>query len=170
MVMIGEITRPHGLSGVVKVRATTDDPGRFALLQQVLLQRGEKRLGEFAIEAVQFGKAEVFLKFHGVNDRDSAEQLRGASLMIAREECLPTGPDQFYLFDIIGLPVYTAAGELIGEIVDIETYPANDVWVVRREQQEKLIPAIKSVIQEVDLKNGRVVITPIPGLLEDVPE
>jgi 16S rRNA processing protein RimM len=168
--MIGEIVRPHGLAGVVKVRPTTDDAGRFALLKQVQLQRGESRLGEFAVEAVQIGKAEVLLKFRGVNDRDSAEQLRGAGLMIAREECLPTGPDQFYLFDIIGLPVYTAAGELIGEIIDIETYPANDVWVVRREGQEKLIPAIKSVIQEVDLKNGRVVITPIPGLLEDVPE
>ena len=168
--MIGEIVRSHGLAGVVKVRATTDDPQRFSLLEKVSLQRGEHQLGEFAIEAMQIGKAGVLLKLRGVNDRDSAEQLRGAGLMIAREECLPTGADQFYLFDIIGLPVYTEAGELVGEIIDIGTYPANDVWVVRRGAQEKLIPAIKSVIQKVDLTNGRVVITPIPGLLEDVPE
>jgi 16S rRNA processing protein RimM len=135
MVMIGEIVRAHGLAGMVKVRATTDDPGRFALLKQVHLQHGEKRLGEFVIEAIQIAPAAVLVKFRGVNDRDSAEQLRGAGLMITREECLPTGPDQFYQFDIIGLPVYTAAGEAVGEIVDIETTRPT-MWVIRRESRK----------------------------------
>ncbi len=167
MVMIGEIVRSHGLRGTVKVRATTEDPQRFSLLAKVQLQRDALILGEYLIERVQIGHDEVFVKFHGITDRNQAEQLRGAGVMIPRQARLPAAPDQFYHFEIIGLPAYTAAGEPIGEIVNIETFPAHDVWVIRHGNQERLVPAVKSFIKEVDLQNRRVVITPIPGLLED---
>jgi 16S rRNA processing protein RimM len=172
MVMIGEILRSHGLRGVVKIRATTDDPQRFFLLQRVQLQRDSRTLGEYTLERVQVGNDGVFVKFHGISNRHEADQLRGTQVMISRAECLPTEPDQFYTFDIIGLPVYTITGIHLGEIVGIEAFPANDVWVVRNPDssgQEWLIPAIKSVIQQVDLKNRRVVIEPIPGLLNESP-
>jgi 16S rRNA processing protein RimM len=170
MVMIGEIVRSHGVQGTVKIRATTDNAERFSLLKKVRLQRNSTTLGEYVIEQLRIANEEVYVKFGGVNDRDQAEQLRGAALMIPREECLPTAEDQFYHFDLIGLPAYTIAGEPLGEIVDIYAMPGNDVWVIRdldRSGHETLIPAIKSVIKEVDLKNRRVVITPIPGLLDE---
>ncbi|MDZ7288611.1 MAG: ribosome maturation factor RimM [candidate division KSB1 bacterium] len=170
LVMIGEIVRPHGLRGTVKVRATTENPQRFSLLQKVQLQQKASTLGEYVIERLQVTNKDVYLKFRGVNDRNHAEQLLGAQLMIAREQCLPLAKNEYYQFEIIGLPVYTLMGESLGEIVDIESCPANDVWVIRDGRREKLIPAIQSIIHEVDLQNRRVIITPIPGLLEDVPE
>jgi 16S rRNA processing protein RimM len=168
MVMVGEIVRPHGLAGAVKVRATTDDPQRFSLLEKVQLQRDGRPLGEYLIERAQIGNNEVFVKFRGIDDRNQAETLRDASLVIPVEARLSAEKDRFYHFEIIGLRAYTEAGESIGEIVGIETFPAHDVWVIRHGAQERMVPAIKAFIKEVDLQNRRVVITPIPGLLEDV--
>ncbi len=168
MVMVGEIVRPHGLAGVVKVRTTTDDPQRFSLLEEVKLQRDGRTLGEYLVERVQIGNDEVFVKFQGVDDRNHAETLRGAGLMIPSEARVPAPADQYYHFEIIGLPAYTAGGELLGEIVDIENFPAHDVWVIRHGDRECLVPAVKAFIKDVDVQNRRVVIAPIPGLLEDV--
>lgn len=167
MVMVGEIVRPHGLAGAVKVRATTDDPQRISLLEEVKLQRGGRTLGEYRVERVQIGKDEVFVKFYGVDDRNQAETLRGAGLMIPREARVPAPADQYYHFEIIGLPAYSETGEPLGEIVGIETFPAHDAWVIRHGERECLVPAVKAFIKEVDVQNRRVVIAPIPGLLED---
>jgi 16S rRNA processing protein RimM len=167
MVMVGEIVRPHGLAGAVKVRATTDDVQRFSLLEEVKLQRDGRTLGEYRVERVQIGNAEVFVKFQGVDDRNQAETLRGAGLMISREARVPAPVDQYYYFEIIGLPAYSEAGEPLGEIVDIETFPAHDVWVIRHGDRERLVPAVKAFIKDVDVQNRRVVIAPIPGLFED---
>jgi 16S rRNA processing protein RimM len=167
MVMVGEIVRPHGLAGAVKVRATTDDPQRFSLLEEVKLQRDGRTVGEYLVERVQIGNGEVFVKFQGIDDRNQAETLRGASLMIPRAARVPAPADQYYHFEIIGLPAYSERGEPLGEIVDIETFPAHDVWVIRCGDRERLVPAVKAFIKEVDVQNRRVIIAPIPGLLED---
>ncbi len=167
MVMVGEVVRPHGLAGVVKVHATTDDPQRFLLLAEVKLERDERLLGEYRVERVQIGKGEVFVKFQGVDDRNQAETLRGAGVMIPREARVPAPVDQYYHFEIIGLPAYSETGEPLGEIVNIETFPAHDVWVIRHGNRERLVPAVKAFIKDVDVQNRRVVIAAIPGLLED---
>lgn len=167
LVMIGEIVRSHGLQGTVKVRTAAEGSEQFGTLSKVLLQIGPNRLGEYVIERLQRGHDGVFIKFREVNDRDQAELLRGAQIMVAPAECPPLAPGEFYHFDIIGLPVYTEAGKYLGEIVEVERCPANDVWVIRSDSGETLVPAIDTVIQQVDLANRRVIIIPIPGLLEE---
>jgi len=166
-VVIGQVLRSHALRGAVKVRIIPDAADQFLQLRQVLLQRGEQMLGEYVIEKVQAGNGGFFVKFREVNDRDQAERLRGAELIIPRAACELAAPDQFYHFDLIGLRVFTADNEPLGELADILHYPANDVWVIRHGEAEKLIPAIDTVIQKVDLPNRRIVITPLPGLLEE---
>jgi 16S rRNA processing protein RimM len=164
--MIGEIVRSHGLRGTVKVRAVAESE-QFSRLQKAQLQRGAQKLGEYVIERVQIGKEGLFIKFYGVTDRDQAEQLRGAQMMIGLEDCLPAAPGQFYQFEIVGLTVFTTSGQPVGEIVEVVRYPANDVWVVRNGEEEKLIPAVDAVVQKVDMPNRRVIINPLPGLLDE---
>ena len=73
-----------------------------------------------------------------------------------------------YLFDLIGLSVQTEAGEVLGKIVEVIEQPANDVWVVHDEaRNEILLPAISSVIKAVEVARGHVVVTPLPGLLDE---
>jgi 16S rRNA processing protein RimM len=75
-------------------------------------------------------------------------------------------PDHTYYRDqIVGLRVVTTAGETLGTITEILVTGSNDVYVVRDEQRETLIPALKEIVREVDVTGGRMVIDPVDGLL-----
>jgi 16S rRNA processing protein RimM len=103
----------------------------------------------------------------GIADRESAAALRGA-LLLVRETDLPSpADDEYYRYQLIGLRVVSASGEPLGEIADIISTPGNDVFVVRGDKGEILIPAIEDVILDVDLTTGVVTIEPIPGLLPE---
>ncbi len=170
-VTVGIILRPHGLRGMVKVRPLTDDPNRYFDLKKVGLHQKGRRLGEFSIERVEMSAPQSLLvKFRGRDSINDVEALRGAELRIPRAECLPTASDQFYHFDLIGLPVQTTAGRALGTVSSIMEHPGNDVWVVHdAEHNELLIPAIASVVKEVDLEKKRIVVAPLPGLFEEAP-
>lgn len=168
-VTIGIIMRPHGLRGMVKVRALTDDPERYFDLARVNLHQAHRSLGAFEIERVEVSNAtNVLVKFRGRDSIEAVESLRNAEIRITRAECLPTSDNQFYHFDLIGLPVETNAGRVLGTVSEILEHPGNDVWVVHdTEHNELLLPAIASVIKEVDLKRRRIVIEPLPGLFDE---
>ena len=168
-VTVGVILKPHGLRGMVKVRPTTDDPQRYRRLGRVnLFLRGES-LGEFRVQRAEIaGPQLVLVKFAEHDNSDAVAPLRGAEIQITRSECLPAGKNRFYHFDLIGLPVCTEAGEALGRIVEVLEHPGNDLWVVHDQaQNELLLPAVSSVIKEVDLARKVVTITPLPGLLDD---
>ncbi len=168
-VAIGIILRPHGLRGWVKVRPLTDDPNRYFDLVKVSLHHKDRRIGEFRLERVEISKPQnLLVKFREVDSIDEAEALRGAEIRIPRSECLPTTADQFYHFDLIGLPVQTSEGRMLGTVSEILEHPGNDIWVVRDDEyNEILLPAIASVIKEVNLEEKRIIINPLPGLLND---
>ncbi len=171
-VTIGIILRPHGLRGALKVRPLTDDPNRYFDLAKVSLHQKGKPLGEFRIERVEISNAQnLLVKFHERGSIEEVEALRGAEIRIPRSECLPTTTGQFYHFDLIGLPVQTSAGRSLGTVSEILEHPGNDIWVVHGENHnELLIPAIDSVIKEVNLEQRFIIIDPLPGLLDDAAE
>jgi 16S rRNA processing protein RimM len=107
------------------------------------------------------------LLFEGYHDRTAAESLRGALIEI-EESDLPALPQgEHYIHDLVGLEVYTAAGERLGVLAEVLSTGANDVYLVRREgKRDALIPAIPDVVLSVDLEAMRVTIEPMPGLLE----
>lgn len=168
VVTIGVILRPHGLHGMVKVKPETEDPGRFRQLSEVELRLRGQSLGAFEIERVIIEARGLRLKFHKLDSIEAVEPLRGAEITIPRALCLPTSEHEYYAFDLIGLPVFTSAGQRLGTLSDIVPYPANDVWVVHDEaKREWLIPAIRAVIKNVDLAQQRIEIEPMPGLLDE---
>jgi 16S rRNA processing protein RimM len=171
-VTIGVILKPHGLRGFVKIRPTTDDPQRYRQLDRVRVYARGEFLGEFRVQRAEIAGPQMLLvKFTGYDSCDAVELLRGGEVRIARADCLPTKANQFYHFDLIGLSVQTDAGAALGKIVEVIEHPGNDLWVVHDEAgNELLLPAISSVIREVNLAEKRVVITPIPGLLDDFPQ
>jgi 16S rRNA processing protein RimM len=171
-VTIGIIVKPHGLRGVVKVWPTTDDPQRYHHLDRVRAYVRGEFLGELQIQRVEIAGPElVLVKFAEHDTCDEAERFRGAELKIARTECLPTAENQFYHFDLIGLPVRTEAGVALGKIVEVIEHPGNDLWVVHDDaRNELLLPAVSTVIKEVNLAKKYVIISPIAGLLDDFPQ
>lgn len=158
-ITIGEILKPQGNKGEVKVRPLTDWPDRFTYIQDVFCRMPCKDLRKCVeIEGCRFYKNFVILKLKGINTIEKAERLRGFFLEIEKKELLPLPAGHYYLFQIIGLTVYTEEGRYLGEVDEIFKSPANDVYLVKKksclETEELLIPAIKQVVRDINLKEG----------------
>lgn len=105
------------------------------------------------------------VKLAGVDDRNTSETLRGKLLEVSEADLMALPPDTYFHHQIVGLSVVTTDGRELGAVAEILQTGSNDVYVVQGER-EYLIPAIGDVIKEVDLATGRLVLDPIPGLLD----
>jgi len=153
--VVGQVVAPFGLRGQVKVRPETDAPERFRQLNQVCLElpSGEQRMVQIA--SVRIASKGIMLRFEGCEDRDQAEELRGAWIKIRESMALRLPEGSFYLHQLIGLHAYTEDGRDLGEIVEIIQAPGNDVYVTPR----AMIPALRQVVREVDLEAKRMVVS-----------
>lgn len=166
-VTIGVVTAAHGVRGEVRVRPLTDFPDRFLSTERVFLRREEERTPHRVRGARPHGKGEFLLALEGVDDRNAAEGLRRAEVQVPVEEAVPLPPGTYYVFQLVGLDVDTVKGERLGTLRDVMQTGANDVYVVRDDAgKEVLIPALKEVVVEIDLDGRRIVVDPLPGLLE----
>jgi 16S rRNA processing protein RimM len=164
---IGRVAGAHGITGELKVQILTDEPTRFGRLTQVYVGREGEEPQPRTLEGARLHQRRVLLRLEGCTDRTSAEALRGILIQVPIEEAIPLEEGEYYEHQIVGLAVSTTAGEPLGEVVEILYTGANDVYVVRRaNRQEILLPAIASVIVEVDLEAGRLVVQLPEGLLE----
>ncbi len=161
-IVIGEITKPHGVQGELRVKPHTDEPERFTWLEHVYVGETNPRL--MAVEKARLHQGMVLLKLTAVNDRAAAEALRGEWLQVPEEEALPLEEGEYFLFQLEGLAVQTVEGEALGTLVRIIETGANNVFVVESEQGELLLPDIAEVVQEIDFDNGRMIVTLLPGL------
>lgn len=158
LVAIGDIVRPQALSGFVKVRPLTDWPERFKKLPSVRGMRHGRIERELQIEEVIVRQNNLTIKFFGINDRSAAEALTGLTLVIPRSECLNLPAGEFYTFEIIGLKVVNPQGVEIGVLMDVIDYSANDVWLIRRDGKDVLVPATQEFIKEINPAAGFVVV------------
>ncbi len=163
---VGVITATHGLRGEVKVYPTSDEPRRFDSLKEVILDTGrvQRRL---RIRSVKYFKQFAILGFEGMDRIEDVERLRGASLLIDREDAVPLEEGEYFIPDLLGLEVVTDTGRDLGELVDVLQTGANDVYVVGGgDRKEFLLPAIPECILEVDTEGGKMVVRLMPGLEE----
>ncbi|MEW6378348.1 MAG: ribosome maturation factor RimM [bacterium] len=164
LVQIGKIIGTHGNKGEVKVYLLTDFPERFQSLKEVFLVTPSGRRS-LAVESVRFHKSYVILKPQESHTMSDAEKLKGAAICIPEEEVYPLGEDEYYCFQLIGMEVYTEEGLFLGVIEDIFPTGSNDVYVIKDEHKEYLIPAIKEVVKEVNLERRRITVHLLKGLL-----
>jgi 16S rRNA processing protein RimM len=110
------------------------------------------------------------MKFREYAVREDARALTGRLLTVAREDAAPLGPGEFYTFDIIGLHVFDMAGAELGVVEKVLRTGSNDVYQARGvDGRELLIPALKAVVKEIDVKGGRMTVE-LPDVLEDTQE
>ncbi|HXT91332.1 MAG TPA: ribosome maturation factor RimM [Trebonia sp.] len=164
-VTVGRIGRAHGIRGAVVVGVRTDEPElRFANGSQ--LDTDPSGVGPLTVAATREHSGELLVRFVGINDRDAAEELRGTWLLVDSATIAPPDdPDEFHDTDLIGLAVRTVDGAAVGTVTDV-LHPAQDVLVVKApDAREIMIPFVKAIVPEVDIKSGIVVIDPPEGLL-----
>jgi 16S rRNA processing protein RimM len=169
--VIGSVVRAHGVRGEVVVYVTTDDPEDRYEAGSVLVT-DPASAGPLTVEAARpytaSGRPHFLITFDGVYDRDGAERLRGVKLLVDAADVAPSDdPDEFHDFELVGLAVLLESGEQIGEIRRVGHGPGADMLIVDRpDGRETLIPFVRAIVPEVDVKGGRVVITPPEGLLD----
>ena len=151
--MIGEITKPQGVRGEVKVRPCTCDPGRFEGLDTVYVKRGED-YAPMNIRVNRLSDDAVFMNVEGVTDRDQAETLRGTMIYIDRAHAVELDEDTTFLCDLYGLKGAVDDGRDLGTLRDVMQPGGNDVYVFDGPLGEVLVPALKSVVLSVDLQEG----------------
>lgn len=166
LVVIGRVSRVHGLHGEVRVIPMTDRPERFEGLSGCVLwdtSRDEREARRIST-ARSHGDV-VLLRFEGDHSPEDAERLVGRLLAVPESEALPLEDGQFYPWQLEGARVITEDGRDVGRLTRIES-GAQDLWVVAAGDREHLIPAVPEIVIEVDVKAGRVVIRPPEGLLD----
>ena len=162
---IGQIVNTNGLKGTLKVRPLTDDITRFEDLETIYIQK-HKELVEFTIQEVKYNKNMVLLKLEGIDDITEAEKYKNFYIKINREDAVELEEDSYFIVDIIGCEVYTESQELLGKVIDVFPTGSNDVYTVKNsEGKEILLPAIEDVIKDVDIKNKKIIIHLLEGLI-----
>jgi 16S rRNA processing protein RimM len=166
LLRVGVISSTHGLKGEVKVFPTTDDATRFKSLKKVMMDTGSGHMN-LEIQSVKFFKNMVILKFKEFDSINDIEKYKGKDLLITRDQAVTLGPDENFIFDLIGLRVVTEDGEEFGTLTDVIKTGANDVYEVKtKEGKEVLLPAIKQCVLGVDLEEGTVTVHIMDGLLD----
>ena len=154
--MIGEVLKPQGIRGEVKVRPITNDPARFHGLDQVFVKQGDG----FVPRRVRVSRVDgdaVYMTFEGVIDRNGAEALRGLALYIDRAHSVELDEDTNFIADLIGCRGVTDKGRDLGVMTDVLQPGANDVYVFSGPAGEVLVPALRRVVIEADVENKRIV-------------
>ncbi len=167
--VVGRITRPHGVRGELAVEVRTDDP-EVRLAPGVVLATEPAAAGPLAVTRSRWHLGRLLLSFDGVADRDQADQLRGVMLVVDSADLEEiTDPDEFRDHQLIGLAVIGPDGEHVGDVADVLHY-GQDLLVVAgsgaRAGTEILVPFVSELVPVVDLEAGRMVIDPPSGLLD----
>jgi 16S rRNA processing protein RimM len=166
--LLGRVLRPHGVRGEIRIEVLTDYPERIVRGTTVYIGRepdDARSAVEFTIQNARTHQKYLILQLDGVPDREAADLLREQYVMVAFEDAVPLGEDEFYLFQAIGLAVYTDTGERLGDVVDVLETGANDVYVVQGPHGEILLPAVDEVILDVDLDTRKMTVRLMDGLL-----
>jgi len=167
LVMVGEIVKPHGIRGEVKVYSYSEQPDNFKHYKKVVLQ--EPAGGRTAIYKVVKSRAQgklAILQLEGVASREEAEALQGNKLCVKKADFPQLDSGEYYWHQMIGLQVFTDTGRELGKVANLFTTRAHDVLVVTGRGREYLIPVKEEIIKAIDQQKGRLSITPPPGLLE----
>jgi 16S rRNA processing protein RimM len=168
-VIVGRVSRPHGIRGEVRVEILTDYPERLAQQDTLYLAhpRSPDNVERYPLESVRPHKGILLVKLGGCDDRDAAEGLRGMLVQIPLDEAVPLEEGEYYYFQLVGVDVETETGEWLGRVADVIETGANDVYVVRGPRGEVLLPAIEDVILELDVERREMVVHLLPGMLEE---
>ena len=164
-VLIGEIVGVHGTQGTHKVRLYSESLSVFYPGRAVLIRESSGREAVLEINWVKPHTRIALLSFKGITDRNQAAALIGSELFIPREELPEPDEDAYYWIDLIGIEVYTTKGEYLGRLESIIETGSNDVYVVKDEKAEVLIPALASVVLNIDLESKRMLVDLPEGLI-----
>jgi len=135
--------------------------------QVVYLENKKGVRQPFTVKSCRAHKDVSIVSLHGVEGIEEAEKFVGAAVYVAKDELEDLAPDEFYWHQLIGLTVKTEEGIFLGRLEEIFPTGSNDVFVVRKNGQEILLPATDEVVVQVDLEKKIMIVRPLEGMLPE---
>ncbi|MBU0946297.1 MAG: ribosome maturation factor RimM [Proteobacteria bacterium] len=164
-VLIGKITKAHGLKGEVKIMSFSGRPQNISQYRHVVLVSEQGRLTPpFTVVRSRPSNKEAIVVIEGINDRSHAEGLSGYGVLVRKDELPQLKGDEFYLHELQGLHVTTDEGVRLGTVQAFLDNGAQDILVIRKGNDEFLIPLIPGMI--VERNKEAMIIAPPPGLID----
>lgn len=159
---IGKIVNTRGLKGEVKVVPWADYPEIFEEINFVY----DKSENRYLIENVKYQKENVILKLEGIDSVECAQKLKNSILYVRKDTLPDLDSDTFFVADLIGLDVFDENDAFLGKISDVITAGGADVYIIKNDgSKDLLLPALKEVVNEINLDEGFVKVTVPDGLL-----
>ena len=157
-ICVGRIVGAHGVRGIVRVQSHTANPDDLTAYGALSDKSGAR---SFALTVTGHVKGLLLARVDGVDDRNSAEALRGTDLHIAREALPPTEGDEYYHIDLLGLRAENEDGATIGRVSAIHDHGAGPIVEIQpAEGPSTLIPFTREHVPAVDIEAGRMIVAP----------
>jgi 16S rRNA processing protein RimM len=165
LLLIGRVIGPHGVRGLLKIESYARSEDTLLTAGKIYLRQSPEKISEYEVLSAVPHKGVSLIRLEGLDSRDQAEPYRGAEILI-RKAAVSRDKDEYFWHELIGLKVYLETGRYLGVVKDIIPTAANDIYVVREEREEFLIPAVHDVVKGIDLENGKMIISEVEGLLD----
>ncbi len=157
----GKITSTHGIKGEMKIYPYTDDVDNILKLKKVYINSKE-----FTVSSIKFHKNMFITKLKGIDTIEQAEKFRNCIIQRELDENEVLEDDTYYIKDLVNCTVLLEDGTKFGKLIDVFQTGANDVYVIKtNDNNEVLIPAIKDVVKDIDIKTKKIVIKLMEGLV-----
>lgn len=164
-ITIGKVVSTQGNKGEVNVLPLTDSIDRFKNLATVFLRNNHSQ-AILNIEKIRIKEDMAILKLKDIENIEEAKTIVGSFLEVERKNAVKLPKDAYFIFEIIGLEVYTENNVFLGKVENVISTGSNDVYVVKRKDKEELfIPAIHDVVKNIDLEKKRITINIVDGLI-----
>ena len=162
--VVGKLRHPHGLHGEILMEVITDFPERMQ--PGVTIYVGEAKL-PLEIHSQRWHRDSLLLAFKSFQNPETSDELRNQWVYVTAEDRPKLPEGEYYHHQLLGLAVLTDEGRELGKLTGILETGANDVYIVLAPSgHEILLPAIEPVILNIDLEGGKIIVHPLPGLLE----
>lgn len=151
--IIGEVLKPQGIRGELKIKTFTDYPEQVKAYKTLYIDGTPYKILSFRVGGDGF----AYVGLRGIVDRNAAELYRGKKIEGDRDDAPALNEGQYYIVDIIGLSCETEDGEVLGVVTDITTL-ATDVYTIEKAGKKVLFPAVKGVVKKVDIEQKKLIV------------
>ena len=151
--IIGEVLKPQGIRGELKVKTFTDYPENVKEFGTVYIDDTPYKILSFRVGP----DGAAYMSLRGIPDRNAAELFRGKTLEGDREDAPPLEEGRHYIVDILGLSCETEEGEVLGTVKHIANL-SSDVYTIEKNGKDILFPSVNDVIVKVDIPGGKIVV------------
>lgn len=165
LIPLGKLVSTHGIRGWLKLKTANLQSPVLDSTREIVLEKGGVR-SHYFLQLSKPHKDHVLVQLKGIDGIDVAKNLVGSTLLVDEETLQPPGPGEYYYYQALGLNVFDTRGVWIGKVTRIWFKKGGDLYVVSGASREYLIPAIREVVEKIDIPGEKMIINPPDGLLD----